>query len=163
MLIFRLFHSPSPAKPATSTESWPNGSTSLAQATLRVNGNKLSKQGRPTFLNEGPHSHISANHSKWYTKPPELLRNFKLEKAEYFSLMTMVKDVYTKLNPQFPWQKQQSTRIILYSPANSTSTEGRNYHNATLEAHFCTVLKCQILQMKIRNTFEICKSCAGER
>jgi hypothetical protein len=37
---------------------------------------------------------------------PELLRNFKLEKAEYLRLMTVAQDVHTKLNFQFPMQKQ---------------------------------------------------------
>jgi hypothetical protein len=66
--------------------------------------------------------------------------------ARYFSPMTTVQDGHTKLSPQFPWQKQQSTSRILFSPEMLTWNEGRDYQNATLAAYLCMLPKGQTRQ-----------------
>jgi len=43
----------------------------------------------------------------------------QLENVEYFIyLKRMMEEVHVKLNSEFPWKEQHSTRIRLFSPAN---------------------------------------------
>jgi len=35
-------------------------------------------------------------------------------------MIKIMQGIHVKLNPRLPWRKQQSTRRILFSPANCT-------------------------------------------